>query len=354
MKKALRIILMTLLIMLLSVICFSFCGKKGTVNNVEEKHNAVAAKASNTPQMVIPSGKPIGIYVKTKGVMVINTTILLNAEGNEISPCKGELLPGDYIVSVNGEEIEDKKHLIRMIQDSQGNVLNIKLIREGEIHHVRLTPVKSQGKYMLGLWVKDDISGIGTLTYVSEEGFGALGHSINDNDTGTIMSISDGAVYSTSLINIVKSDGNKPGRLEGMIDYSGNNIMGRVDANFEFGIKGYLTKKGRNTLLEGEWMPVASKEEAKIGEAFILSWISGEPEYYRIKITGVDISCNAGNKGLEIEIVDERLKKLTGGIVQGMSGTPIIQNGKLLGAITHVFVRDSSKGYGTFVQDMIR
>lgn len=302
--------------------------------------------------MVIPSGEPIGIYVKTEGVMVIDATDIKKSDGEKISPCKGLLFPGDYIVEINNEKIADKNKLISVIENSKGKELDMKVIRDGEIICVAAQPVRSRGKYMLGLWVKDDISGIGTMTYIDENGFAALGHSINDNDTGTVISVSDGAIYETELINIVKSDGEKPGRLEGIIDYSKENIIGRVIKNHNYGINGYMTKHGVDSLGGGEWIPVAKKQEAKIGEAYILSCVSGEPVYYRIEITNVDISSSAVNKGLEIKITDEKLLDITNGIVQGMSGTPIIQDGKLLGAITHVFVKDSTKGYGTFVEDM--
>ena len=268
--------------------------------------------------MVIPSGEPIGIYVKTEGVMVIGVTDIKKSDGTSCSPCKGLFQPGDYIVSVDNETIEDKNHLIEIIETSGGKTLNIELIRDNSTIQVVATPQKSQGTYKLGLWVKDDISGIGTLTFIDENGFAALGHSINDNDTGTVFSISDGAIYDTTLINIVKSDGDTPGRLEGMIDYSKDNIMGRVEKNCEYGISGYMTKNGEEEMADGEWIPVATKEEAHLGEAYLLSGVSGEEEYYKIEITDIDMSSTAGNKGLEIKVTDDRLLSITGGIVQGM------------------------------------
>lgn len=303
--------------------------------------------------MVIPSGEPIGIYVKTEGVMVIGTTSFEASDGRMISPCEGLFQAGDYITQVDGYSIEDKNSLIDIIINSQGKTLKLKVIRDGAEKVIRVAPHQNKdGVYLLGLWVKDDISGIGTLTFIDEHGFAALGHSINDNDTGTVFSISDGAIYDTNLVNIVKSEAGKPGRLEGMIDYSKENIMGRVEENCQYGINGYMTKNGVDEYGGGEWLPVGKKEEACIGDAYILSAISGEPVYYSIKITDIDISSSAGNKGLQIEVTDQRLLEMTNGIVQGMSGTPIIQNGKLLGAITHVFVKDSTKGYGTFVENM--
>lgn len=309
----------------------------------------------STVHMVIPSGEPIGIYVKTDGVMIIDTSKISGNDGKTYSPCDGKLKRGDYILSINNVNIEDKNDLIKVVGSSEGGSLSVEIKRDGQNLTENITPVKNKdGNYMLGLWVKDDISGIGTLTYIDENGFGALGHSINDNDTGVVFAISDGAIYSANLVNIVKSDGNSPGRLEGMIDYSSKNIVGRVITNGDYGIRGYMTKNGTQKLCSSEWIPVANKSEAHLGKAYILSSVSGKSEYYDVEITGIDISSSSGSKGIELKITDTRLLGLTSGIVQGMSGTPIIQDGKLLGAVTHVFLKDSTKGYGTFVESMMR
>lgn len=308
----------------------------------------------NEVHMVIPCGTPIGIYVKTQGVMVINTSNILSSDGKTSSPCAGLLKQGDYIVSINGIAVEDKNDLITLVEESKGELLQIGVVRDESNLTVSVRPVQNEkNHYMLGLWVKDDISGIGTLTYVDENGFGALGHSINDNDTGVAFDISDGAIYDANLVNVVKPNGKNPGRLEGLIDYSAEHIIGRVEKNMSYGIQGYVTKHGTKNLKQGEWMPVAQKEEAHLGDAYILSSVSGKPEYYQIKITGIDISNAEGGKGLEIQVTDPDLLAITNGIVQGMSGTPIIQDGKLLGAVTHVFLKDATRGYGTFIESMM-
>lgn len=308
----------------------------------------------NEVHMVIPCGTPIGIYVKTQGVMVINTSNILSSDGKTSSPCAGLLKQGDYIVSINGIAVEDKNDLITLVEESKGELLQIGVVRDESNLTVSVRPVQNEkNHYMLGLWVKDDISGIGTLTYVDENGFGALGHSINDNDTGVAFDISDGAIYDANLVNVVKPNGKNPGRLEGLIDYSAEHIIGRVEKNTSYGIQGYVTKHGTENLKQGEWMPVAQKEEAHLGDAYILSSVSGKPEYYQIKITGIDISNAEGGKGLEIQVTDPDLLAITNGIVQGMSGTPIIQDGKLLGAVTHVFLKDATRGYGTFIESMM-
>lgn len=309
---------------------------------------------SEEVHMVIPCGTPIGIYVKTKGVMVIDTSEITGKDGSKCEPCAGILRQGDYIISIDGMTVEDKSDLISLVEKSGGAELTVGIVRDGQELYVGITPVKSdKGSYMLGLWVKDDISGIGTLTYVDEQGFGALGHSINDNDTGVAFTISDGAIYDANLVNVVKPDGKNPGRLEGMIDYSSRHIIGRIQNNSAYGIQGYVTSHGTEQLMREEWIPAAKKSEAHLGNAYILSEVSGSREYYQVEITGIDISSTAEGKGIELKVTDPKLLSLTNGIVQGMSGTPIIQDGKLLGAVTHVFLKDSTRGYGTFVEDMM-
>ena len=303
---------------------------------------------------VMPSGKPIGIYVKTKGVMVIDTGVITGMDGKLYSPCKDILMRGDYVIDINGVNIEDKKSLVEVVDDCKGDPVTIRILRDGSELSYELTPVKNEeGRYKLGLWVKDDISGIGTLTFVDENSFAALGHSINDNDTGIIFNISDGAIYNTNLVNIIKPDANNPGRLEGVIDYSSQNIIGRVTGNTEFGISGFLVSDIDSDSLGYEWMNIAPKEEVTNGPAYILSSITGKPEYYSVIITNVNYDKASGNKSIELEITDERLISITDGIVQGMSGTPIIQNNRLVGAITHVFLNDSTKGYGIFIEYML-
>lgn len=310
--------------------------------------------ATEAVHMVMPSGEPIGIYVKTDGVMVIDTGEVIGTDGKRYSPCNGFIQQGDYILSINNIEIEDKNDLIDMVNKSCGNEIQLKIRRDGKTLFQSVIPVKGKDNcYFLGLWVKDDISGIGTLTFIDEYGFSALGHSINDYDTGEIFEISDGAIYFAKLINIVKANGSVPGRLEGMIDYSSDNIVGRIEANSNFGINGYLTQTGKERLQQGEWLPVAKKEEIHLGRAYIVSSISGKKEYYEINITDIDLSTQNESKGIEIKVTDSKLLTMTSGIVQGMSGSPIIQDGKIIGAVTHVLVNDPTRGYAIFIENML-
>ncbi|MCM1082075.1 MAG: SpoIVB peptidase [Clostridium sp.] len=322
--------------------------------SAENENTTAASEKTETVHMVMPSGKPIGIYVKTDGVMVIGTGEVKTKTGESCCPCMNLIESGDYITAINGMKVNDKEELISNVDKYGSSEVMISIKRKGQSMDVSVTPVLSvNDKYMLGLWVKDDISGIGTLTYIDENGFGALGHSINDNDTGELLVVGDGAIYNTQIINIVRTDGQSPGRLEGLIDYSSKNVIGRVNDNTTYGIKGYMTKNAGDYISSGEWMPIGRKSETHLGSALLLSSVSGEPKYYDVEITGIDICESSQSKGLEIKIKDPELLNLTSGIVQGMSGTPIIQDGKLVGAVTHVFLRDSTRGYGTFVEDMI-
>ncbi len=350
-KNKYRIFLLICLIVVCTLLYFA---SDAEFKKLYSSESVLAVSDENKDYKVRPSGEPIGIYVKTDGVMVIDTSEIENGNGKRVSPCSKVLKQGDYIVSINGTPINDKNDLIGMVEKSDGKELSLGIVRDEENLSVKVCPaLNEEGRYMLGLWVKDDISGIGTLTFVDDKSFGALGHSINDNDTGAVFSISDGAIYGTNLINIVKTDGSNPGRLEGMIDYSSKNLLGRVEKNDMFGISGFITQKGEKKLKSQDLMEVCSKQEAHTGRAYLLSAITGEPTYYEVQITSIDTAGDSDNKGIEIKVTDSRLLAITGGIVQGMSGTPIIQDGKLLGAVTHVFLKDSTKGYGAFVCDMI-
>ncbi len=304
----------------------------------------------------VPVGEPIGIYVKTEGVMVVDIGEVTAEDGTVYSPCQGRLKQGDYITSIDSVEVNDKTTLVELVNEADGEPVLVGVRRGDSDFYVSITPAAGKNnRYMLGLWVKDDISGIGTLTYLTKDSFGALGHSINDNDTGELFSISDGAIFPAEIVNIRKPENDEPGRLEGLIDYKNQNILGRVSVNCKYGITGNVTSKMEDMYVGREWLPVGHMEDVHTGDAYILSCISGEPVYYTIEIEKVSFSenNNAMGMGIELKVTDERLLELTGGIVQGMSGTPIIQDGKLVGAVTHVFLKDAAKGYGTFVEEMM-
>lgn len=347
------------LLMLLSMIFLILAIAVGSVSYeyAEEKRQAKASLSYDKDYKVWPSGEAIGIYVKTKGVMVIDVGVIETENGGLISPCEGLLEQGDYIEKINGEDIKNKTDFTESIEKIGDGEISLSVVRDDEELVISVNAYKSsEGTYKLGLWVKDDIAGIGTLTFVDENGFAALGHSINDNETGEMFQISEGAIYNAKIVNIVKPADGVPGKLEGIINYSSKNMIGRVETNESDGISGYMTQNLQDSNQDSTdmgWVYLGTRNEVSTGKAYIISCVSGERCAYSIEIEKVNRDINQSEKNMEIRVTDERLLELTGGIVQGMSGSPIIQNGKLVGAVTHVFVNDSAKGYGIFVENML-
>lgn len=302
---------------------------------------------------VYASGETIGIYVKTKGILVIDTATVTNAAGERISPARHLVKGGDYIVSVNGETVSNKEELTEKITAAGSARDILGLYRNGEFIEVSMTPVRDEsGNYLLGIWVRDDLAGVGTLTYYDETYFGALGHAVSDGDTGTQMELSEGWIYPAKIVGIRKGENGTPGELSGVIDYQGNKPLGAIADNTALGIYGTLDE-GQAGTIDAELYEIGYKQRVHTGTAYLISEVSGEREIYEINIQNLDFSRYAENKGILFEVTDQRLLDVTGGIVQGMSGSPIIQDGKLIGAVTHVFVSDSSRGYGIFIEKML-
>lgn len=302
----------------------------------------------------IPCGSPIGIYLKSDGVMVIGTGRITGSDGMEVEPAYGILKSGDYIEAFNGKPMNTKEDLIRAVSESGGQECVLQVRREGEDVDISLKPVQgADGQYKLGAWVRDDTQGIGTITYVDMNGrFGALGHGISDSDTGDLVESSEGALYSTEIMGIEKGSMGKPGLLSGVIYYGPQSHMGDIEKNTNEGIFGTVNQQFKKQI-SGEPMEIACRQDVKQGPAYIRSNISGELKDYAIEIQKVDYNSGHKNKSMVIKVTDPELLELTGGIVQGMSGSPIIQDGKLAGAVTHVFVQDASRGYGILIENMM-
>lgn len=303
---------------------------------------------------LIPVGVPVGIYVKTDGILVIGVGEFTGQDGIQYSPSKYILKSGDYIQKLNGQTMTKKDEFIEAIATGDGSELTLTVERKGETMDLKVTPVKDQsGAFRIGAWVRDNAQGVGTMTYIDEEGnFGALGHGINDVDTSTIMEMEDGTLYRTEIVSIKKGKAGAPGEMVGMIVYSDEHILGDVKSNCEQGIFGSCNNKAYS-LTDAEALPIGLKQEIVKGPAQILCTVNGKPLYYDIQITGIHLDHDNVNRGLEIQITDPELLEITGGIIQGMSGAPIIQNGKFIGAVTHVLVQDSTKGYGIFIENML-
>ena len=213
--------------------------------------------------------------------------------------------------------------------------------------------ITEDGTGKLGIWVRSDTQGIGTMTYLDLNGrFGALGHGISDSDTGELVEISDGNLYDTRIVGIEKGSTGNPGVMSGVIYYGPGTMMGEITANTDQGIFGQVNQRLKSQITS-EPIEIGFHQEVKKGKAYIRSGVSGEIKDYEIEIMKGDESNIQDNKSLVLQVTDPELLSLTGGIVQGMSGSPIIQNGKLIGAVTHVFVQDSAKGYGIFIEKML-
>lgn len=268
---------------------------------------------------LIPSGIPIGIYVKTQGVLVVGIGEFKNQAGEVISPAKYILQPGDYILDVNGEEIENKRQFVKMIENSDGNELIMTLLRNGETTEVKIQPESNQNdEWKLGIWVRDNAQGIGTLTYVdTDDTFGALGHGINDVDTATLLLLGEGTLYKTEIIGITRGENGSPGELTGYIEYNNDNIIGEITDNTAEGIFGVCKEEVVQQSIY-EAIPIALKQEVEIGPAEIICSVTGEPKIYKIEIQELHLENDNVNRGMVIKITDEELLTLTGGIIQGM------------------------------------
>lgn len=304
----------------------------------------------------IPCGTPVGIYLKSRGVLVIGTGTLTGADGMNVEPAYGVLRSGDYIEAINGRPLSRKEELIEAVNQSGPEKVTLNIRRGQEQMTVSMSPVEDEdGKYKLGAWVRDDTQGIGTMTYLDLNGkFGALGHGISDSDTGDVVEIEDGALYETQILGIEKGSSGKPGVMSGVIYYGTGSQLGEIDANTETGIFGTAGEGLRSRISSiSEPVPIGYRQDVQAGPALLRSSVSGEVKDYQIEIRKVDYSTGHRTKSIVFEVVDEELLSLTGGVIQGMSGSPILQNGKLIGAVTHVFVQDSTKGYGIFIENML-
>jgi len=321
--------------------------------NLPFRKSKTAAKVES-PVEVVPLGLTIGVRINTDGVMVLGTGSFLGDDGLSHTPSDGILRGGDLIIRANDQLIESKETLSQLVADSTCDVVLL-LRRDGNEFEVTLTPAlaATDGVRRIGIWVRDSTKGIGTLTYYipGTGAFGALGHGIMDVDTKKLISVKDGVVMQSTVTSIVKGQRGKPGELEGTVD-TGNNL-GSVLLNSPSGIYGILEPAFISTL-PSEAIPIATRDQIKEGPATILTnVVNNEIGSFEISIEGVNRSASDETKGMIIRITDPALLAATNGIVQGMSGSPIIQNGRIVGAITHVFVQDPAKGYGIFIETML-
>ncbi len=306
-------------------------------------------------QYAVPCGAPVGIYLKSDGVLVIGTGELIGQDGLPVEPAAGILRSGDYIERINGMTLTTKEELAEAVAELKDEEALLTVRRGDERMEVSLRPTLTQdGESKLGVWVRSDTQGIGTVTYLDLNGrFGALGHGISDTDTGEMVETSEGSLYDTQIVGVEKGSAGNPGVMSGVIYYGPGTLLGTVESNTEEGIFGTANDRFLRSVAS-EPLPIGYRQDIRKGPALLRSGVSGEIKDYEIEIEKIDYSTSHTNKSLVIRVTDPTLLTLTGGIVQGMSGSPIIQDGKLIGAVTHVFIQDSTRGYGIFVENMLQ
>ena len=297
-------------------------------------------------------GTPFGVKMFTSGVLVVDFSEIETENGKICPAIISGLFKGDVIKKICGTEVFTNEDVAGFIEDSGGKTLDFLIERNGEAINVFITPEidKKSGKYKAGFWVRDSSAGIGTLTFYDPEtlSFGGLGHAVCDADTGTVLPFSSGEIVPAAITDVQKGVAGNPGELCGT--FIGNGNLGTVKSNGETGLYGTLDYE-----ISGIEMPIAPKQEIYEGPAVILSTTDGtKAKEYDIIIEKISLSDENLTKNMVIKVTDEDLIETTGGIVQGMSGSPIIQDGKIVGAVTHVFVNDPTKGYGIFVENMLK
>lgn len=306
------------------------------IKNVKEK--------TVSRPMLVPCGQPFGIKLMTDGVMVVK----LEKIDGECPASECGLKIGDIITSVNGEKVDSNKKIGEVISDTKGQPCVVEYKRNNEVKTATLTPALYEGSYKGGMWVRDSSAGIGTLTFYNPEtsAFGGLGHPICDSDTKVALPLSEGSVGEVEITGLDKSEKGQPGQLLG--EFTSSAKTGLINANSESGIFGSLY----SCPAKEKSIPLGFRQEIHTGEAKIYSTVDGtQPKEYSIEIEKIDLHEDAEHD-MVIRITDPDLLDKTGGIVQGMSGSPIIQDGKLVGAVTHVFIESPQEGYAIFADSM--
>ncbi|WP_166239187.1 SpoIVB peptidase [Paenibacillus turpanensis] len=309
---------------------------------------------------VIPGGQTIGVKLKSAGVLVVGHHLIPGKDGQKVSPGeKAKLQLGDLITEMNGVKIVDVTKVSPLVEEAgkSGKPIKLKVQRNGKTFDTEITPEYDENEktYRLGLYIRDSAAGVGTLTfYAPDHGvYGALGHVITDMDTQTPIVVGGGEIVPSNVTSISKSQNGEPGEKRAHLIRE-DQVMGNIERNTDFGIFGRMYKAPEKNEFN-EPVPVAFAEEITEGPAHIYTVVEGQKvEKFDIEVVHVAKQDAPATKGMVIKITDPKLLSKTGGIVQGMSGSPIIQNGKLIGAVTHVFVNDPSSGYGCFVEWMLR
>lgn len=305
-------------------------------------------------KFLIPGGQIIGVTLSCDGVLVTGVSEIFSGDGTFSSPAEeAGIKSGDIITKIDGKDIGCVDDLKNIIKNTNADEHLVTLFRGEKMLSLKLSPAKNISSEMpcLGMWVKDAASGVGTLTFFDPENghFAALGHGILNSETGEVLPIDDGKILNAKIVEIKKGEKGIPGEIKG--SFSESDVLGKVEKNNSFGLFG---KSENQKLSENAPLLVGKRCDVKKGKAYIYTTVDSDvPEKYEIEIIKFSNSDDVKTKGIVIRITDSRLLEKTGGIVQGMSGSPIIQDGKLVGAVTHVFVNDPTRGYGIFIENML-
>lgn len=306
---------------------------------------------------VIPGGQSVGVRLNTDGVLIVGITEIIdnNAKTHNLALSSG-IRTGDTLVKINDIKIQNASHVSEIVKASNGSELSLTIKKDKKEFIINVNPIKSEqdGEYRLGLWVRDKTAGVGTLSFLNPDSrkFGALGHAITDVDTGVLLSVKDGEIIKSKVTSIEQGKRGKPGEIKGVF-YETNNPIGKIEKNTQLGVYGelFLDVDGID---KQKSMPIAYQHEIREGAAFILTTLDNNiVEKFDIEITKINLQTKPESKSMIIKITDKKLLEKTGGIIQGMSGSPIIQNNKVVGVVTHVLVNDPTKGYGVFIEWMI-
>ena len=306
-------------------------------------------------RIIMPGGQSIGVELMTKGVLVVGTSEVGGSQSGSPAYLAG-LRPGDLIQLVDNIPVENTSQLSELVNQSDGNPIEIKFQRKDQIQRAIVTPVKDRldGQFRLGIWVRDSTAGIGTLSFYdpANRKYAALGHAITDADTGTNLTVREGRILFSQIVDIIRGRKGQPGELRGSF-LNGREIFGNILKNTDFGVFGASDVSLTNPLYPNG-LPIGSRSNVRVGPATILSTLGdmGVKEY-AIEITNVNPQTSPAQKSMTLRVTDPELLEKTGGIVQGMSGSPIIQDGHIVGAVTHVFVNDPTQGFGLFVDWML-
>lgn len=318
-----------------------------------------SALVDTREEKIYAGGNAVGVYLSTDGVMLLGSNSIITKEGLVDTLSGSDLQVGDVILKLNGETIKDIGDISRIIneEDARGKEVTVTYIRKNKEYTTMIYPALDieSGEYKLGIWVKNDASGVGTLTYVKTDGsFGALGHSINPSNSKEPYRISGGKVYNCNIIGVNKGKKGKAGELKGLF-LQGKNAQGEILKNNSTGIYGNLNENSKLFQeTKNREYKIGGRFTARPGKAKILSCVDGDKvEEFDIEIIKTNYQSSSKEKSMVLKIIDKKLLEKTGGIVQGMSGSPIIQNGKIIGAVTHVFLNDSTKGFGLYLDWMI-